>query len=140
MVVEGSVKDAVTGKGVRGTIEFFRKGSQGRTVMMMGSEGPKMSDQEGRFNIVVPKHDGNVCFTAFNRHLYPKKPLVETEADNTPSAEDVFMDFRVMSEFHAFESVRADDSARKPLEWKLQPATAVVGHAVGPDGKRVSNL
>ena len=50
------------------------------------------------------------------------------------------MGFRAMSEFHAFQSVRLDDSVREPIEWKLQPAPAIVGYAVGPNGKRVANL
>ena len=145
IVVEGRVVDALTGAGVSGHFRFVRpaEGSSAFTAMMAGSQVQR-AHVDGTFRITVPKAQGTLAFTAFERHKYRMSRPDSTGVAEGPvkvvDGDVVMFGTAAMAKGHATVPIRGTESG--PLQRNLQvtPASAVTGYAAGPDGQRLTNL
>ncbi len=147
LVVEGRVTDAANGDGVAGHFRFVRptKNDLVFTAVIVGSQIQR-SQADGTFRIIVPKTAGTLSFTAFARHKYRMSQLhrnTKGSAANHVKVVDgdvTMVGTRALTQGHAIYPIKGIETGPLRLALNVTRASVVPGHAVGPDGQRLSRI
>ncbi len=144
LVVEGRVIDSATNLGVAGQFRFVRNSQdEGIYTASMAGSQIQRTQADGAFRILVPPSPGFLTFTAFDQHKYrmAKREVNATESVLKIVDGDVIrFGTADLVQGHAVYAITGTEEEPLPLELNLIPASVVTGHAVNPQGERLTTV